>query len=162
MTQELTRAQAVEHCAQGKHRLGAVPPARFRGRSIGTEALGEKYPHGAVVCADCLLIWPARPGEIKGLPDITDLWAKDGGCESEEDRLRKVGNANRHGGPGGARKLPAGRWARRWDACRACGSSDQPHRGLGLCPDCYYMLVTAPRNRENADRRLVLRRGRNS
>ena len=31
-----------------------------------------------------------------------------------------------------------GRWALEHDSCSACGASDRPHYGCGLCGPCYY------------------------
>lgn len=29
------------------------------------------------------------------------------------------------------------RWARNWDCCRVCKRADKPHRGRGLCRQCF-------------------------
>ena len=34
-------------------------------------------------------------------------------------------------------RLPPGRWAWQWDACRTCGTTDHQHQGHGFCTGCY-------------------------
>jgi len=34
-------------------------------------------------------------------------------------------------------KLRGGRWARDWDRCRGCGTTERPHFAKGLCRPCY-------------------------
>lgn len=35
-----------------------------------------------------------------------------------------------------ATKLPPGKWSQKYDACRKCGRTSQPHHGKGLCASC--------------------------
>ena len=33
--------------------------------------------------------------------------------------------------------LNSGRWARKWDCCQGCGTTERPHKAKGLCKRCY-------------------------
>jgi len=34
-------------------------------------------------------------------------------------------------------KIRGGHWARDWDCCRECGTTNRPHKAKGLCMNCY-------------------------
>ena len=47
----------------------------------------------------------------------------------------------------GDNMLKTGRWARKWDACRECHSSETAHYAKGLCSRCYMRLYKRSQRR---------------
>ena len=42
-------------------------------------------------------------------------------------------------------------WARDYDKCQECGTTERPHRALGLCSACYYKQYSRkPREKQGS------------
>jgi len=55
--------------------------------------------------------------------------------------------------------LKPGQWAREYDRCQECGTTERPHYARGLCERCYHRLYKRRRRQAEKERMAAAKEG---